>query len=100
MPRVTERKDHPLSMRLPNADLAIIDRAAQLRGSSRTEFMRDAAVRAAEDAIMETSLIRVSPEAFDAFVAALDAPGKPIPALVELLRRPAPWDKAVEQKSS
>jgi uncharacterized protein (DUF1778 family) len=97
MSRAAQRKDYPLSMRLPNADLAIIDRAAQLRGRSRTEFMRDAAVRAAEDAIMETSLIRVSPEAFDAFVAALDAPGKPVPALVELLRRPAPWEKAAEQ---
>ena len=97
MPRAAQRKDHPLSMRLPNADLAIIDRAAQLRGRSRTEFMRDAAVRAAEDAILETSLIRVSPEAFEAFVAALDAPGKPIAALVELLRRPAPWEQAAEQ---
>lgn len=97
MPRAAQRKDHPLSMRLPNADLAIIDRAAQLRGRSRTEFMRDAAVRAAEDAILETSLIRVSPEAFEAFVAALDAPGKPIPELVELLRRPAPWEQAAEQ---
>jgi len=97
MPRAAQRKDHPLSMRLPNADLAIIDRAAQLRGRSRTEFMRDAAVRAAEDAILETSLIRVSPDAFEAFVAALDAPGKPIPALVELLRRPAPWEQAAEQ---
>lgn len=91
------RKDHPLSMRLPDADLAIIDRAAQLRGRSRTEFMRDAAVRAAEDAIMDTTLIRVSPEAFEAFVAALDAPGKPVPALVEMLKRPAPWEKAVER---
>lgn len=97
MPRAAQRKDHPLSMRLPDTDLAIIDRAAQLRGRSRTEFMRDAAVRAAEDAILETSLIRVSPEAFEAFVAALDAPGKPIPALVELLRRPAPWEKVAEQ---
>lgn len=97
MSRATQRKDHPLSMRLPDSDLAIIDRAAQLRGRSRTEFMRDAAVRAAEDAIMETTLIRVSPEAFEAFVAALDAPGKPIPALAEMLRRPAPWERATEQ---
>lgn len=97
MPRAARRKDHLVSMRIPNADLAIIDHAARLRGCSRTEFMRDAAVRAAEDAILETSLIRVSPEAFDAFIAALDAPGKPIPALVELLRRPAPWEMAAEQ---
>jgi len=92
MPRAAQRKDHPLSMRLPDADLAVIDRAAQLRGRSRTEFMRDAAVRAAEDAIMENTLIRVSPDGFQAFVAALDAPGKPVPALVNVLKRPAPWE--------
>lgn len=97
MPQAASRKDHPLSMRLPDADLAMIDRAAQLRGRSRTEFMRDAAVRAAEEAIMERTLIRVSPEGFEAFVAALDAPGKPVPALVELMQRPAPWDKPAKQ---
>ena len=97
MPRAAQRKDHPLSMRLPDADLAIIDRAAQLRGRSRTEFMRDAAVRAAEEAIMDTSLLRVSPEAFDAFVAMMDAPAKPVPALTELLRRPTPWEAAAKK---
>lgn len=97
MPRAAQRKDHPLSMRLPDADLAIIDRAAQLRGRSRTEFMRDAAVRAAEEAIMDTNLLRVSPEAFDAFVAMMDAPAKPVPALTELLRRSAPWEATTEK---
>ena len=53
MPRAVKRKEHPLSMRLPEADIAIIDRAATLRGRSRTDFVRDAAVRAAEDVLME-----------------------------------------------
>lgn len=97
MPRAAQRKDHPLSMRLQDADIAIIDRAAQLRGRSRTEFMRDAAVRAAENAIMENTPIRVSPEGFEALVAALEAPAKPVPAMVELLKRPAPWEKVAEQ---
>lgn len=97
MPSTSRRKDHPLSMRLPDADLAVIDRAAELRGRSRTEFMRDAAVRAAEDTIMENTLIRASPEGFAAFVATLDAPGKPVPAMVDLLRRPAPWEEGAEQ---
>jgi uncharacterized protein (DUF1778 family) len=41
------RKDRPLSMRLPEFDIAIIDRAAKPRGRSRTDFMREASVRAA-----------------------------------------------------
>ncbi len=35
-----ERKDYPISMRLPDADVAMIDRAASLRGRSRTDFVR------------------------------------------------------------
>ena len=39
MPRSIKRKEHPLSMRLPETDIAIIDRAATLRGRSRTDFV-------------------------------------------------------------
>jgi uncharacterized protein (DUF1778 family) len=74
MSRAVERKEYPLSMRLPEADIAIIDRAATLRGRSRTDFVRDAAVRAAEDVLMETAPIRMSPAGFKAFIAALSGP--------------------------
>ena len=92
MPRAAHRKDHPLSMRIPDSDLAIIDRAASLRGRSRTEFVRDAAVRAAEEALMDNVLIRMSEAGFADFVGALDAPARPVPEMVELLRRRAPWE--------
>ena len=35
-----ERKEYPISMRLPEADVAMIDRAATLRGRSRTVLLR------------------------------------------------------------
>jgi uncharacterized protein (DUF1778 family) len=92
MPRSVKRKEHPLSMRLPQTDIAIIDRAAALRGRSRNDFMRDAAVRAAEDVLLETFPIRVSPAGFKAFTTALSAPAAAVPALVELFRRKAPWE--------
>jgi len=91
MPR-TARKDHPLSMRLPASDIAIIDRAAGLRGRSRTDFVRDAAVRAAEEAIMESAPIRMSSRGFKAFAAAIEGPAAPVPRMVELLGRKAPWE--------
>ena len=93
MSRLAERKDHPLSMRLPEADIAIIDRAAILRGRSRTDFVREAAVRAAEEVVLEAMPIRMSASGFDAFMAALAAPPAPVPEMVELLRRPAPWEQ-------
>jgi uncharacterized protein (DUF1778 family) len=92
MPRAAEKKDYPLSMRLPEADIAIIDRAARLRGRSRTDFVRDAAVRAAEEVLMENAPIRMSAEGFETFMKVLSEPAKPVPEMVELLRRRAPWD--------
>ena len=87
-----KRKQHPLSMRLPETDIAIIDRAARLRGRSRTDFVRDAAVQSAEEVLMENTLMRMSPRAFNAFAAAIAAPAETVPAMVELLKRKAPWD--------
>lgn len=92
MSRAADRKDQPLSMRLPEGDIAIIDRAAGLRGRSRTEFVRDAAVRAAEAVLMENTPIRMSEEGFAAFMAALSAPAQPVPELLEVLHRRAPWE--------
>ena len=92
MRRVVKRKEHPLSMRLPETDIAIIDRAASLRGRSRTDFVREAAVRAAEDVLMETAPIRMSSAGFKAFMEALSAPARPVPEMVELFQRTAPWE--------
>ena len=90
---VVKRKEYPLSMRLPEGDIAIIDRAADLRGRSRTDFMREAAVRAAEEVLMESMLLRMSPDGFAAFVQAVSAPAAPVPEMVASLRRTAPWEE-------
>ena len=88
----TKMKDHPLSMRLPAADIALIDRAAGLQGRSRTDFVREAAVRAAEDAVMASALVRMSAEGFAEFQAAIARPAAAVPVMVELMRRKAPWE--------
>ena len=93
MVATTRRKEHPLSMRLPADDLALIDRAAGMRGRSRTDFVRDAAVRAAEEVLMASGLVRMGEEGFAEFVAALSFPAAPAPQLVEVLKRPAPWER-------
>ncbi|MDR6433519.1 DUF1778 domain-containing protein [Brucella pseudogrignonensis] len=92
MATTVERKEYPISMRLPEADVAMIDRAATLRGRSRTDFVRDAAVRAAEEVVMEQGLIRMSPEGFADFMDVLSRPAVPVPEIVELSRRTAPWE--------
>lgn len=83
----------PISMRFPEGDVAVIDRAAQLRGRSRTDFVREAAVRAAEQVILEQSTIRMSPEDFAAFKAAIEAPAQSVPQMARLLRAKPPWSE-------
>jgi uncharacterized protein (DUF1778 family) len=98
MANTAERKEYPISMRLPEADVAMIDRAASLRGRSRTDFVRDAAVRAAEEVVMEQGLIRMSPEGFAQFMDVLSRPAAPVPEMVEVLKRPAPWEPGYAAK--
>lgn len=100
MPRSARRKEYPLSMRFPEADIAMIDRAAGLRGRSRTDFVREAAVRAAEDVLMENIPIRMSPEGFETFLRVLARPAKPVAEMVELARRRAPWEPAKRKREN
>ena len=98
MARIGERKDHPLAMRLPEGDIAMIDRAARLKGRSRTDFVRDAAIRAAEAIVMENTLVRMSPDGFEAFMAAVSAPATPVAAMAEIVTRPALWETASDAR--
>ena len=91
--RKIKGKGYPLSMRMPKDDIAIIDRAATMRGRTRTDFVRDAAVRAAEEVILETTLIRMAPDAFKAFADSLDEPPVIVPDIVRMMQRKAPWEK-------
>ena len=52
----------------------LIDRAAQSQGKSRSEFMIDAARRAAEDALLDQTLVRVDAETYAHFLSVLDQP--------------------------
>jgi uncharacterized protein (DUF1778 family) len=92
MPRTVERKRRPFSMRLSDADIAVIDRAAALRGGSRTDFIRNSAVRAAEDVLMEAMPTRMSPAGFKSFTAALSGPATAVPEIVKLFKPSAPWE--------
>ena len=48
---------------------------------------------------METTLIRMSPTGFKAFVEVLSHPARPVPEMVELFQRAAPWEKEQKPRS-
>ncbi|MGL4489426.1 MAG: DUF1778 domain-containing protein [Rhizobiaceae bacterium] len=67
-----------------------ISYAAQLSGLDLTNFVISAAMRRANEVIEQQDVMRIaSSEHRAAFRAALEQPGRPIPALADLLKTPS-----------
>ena len=82
-----------VNMRVPKRQRTMIDRAAAITGKSRTEFVLEAACKAAEDVLLDRRLFVLDDAAYRRFMAILDAPPKPNPGLKRLLGRKAPWER-------
>jgi len=85
-------KRETLNVRIKPEDRSLIDRAAHLVGKSRTDFLLESARRAAEDALLDHTLFKVSPKIYAKFVARLDAPPEPNKKLRRTMTTPAPWE--------
>ena len=81
-----------ISLRIRGDQKAVIDRAAEVTGTSRTEFMLRASVKEAQDALLDQRLFVLSEQEYDEFVAALDAPAKINPRLQKLMNTKASWE--------
>ena len=82
-----------VNFRVTDERLALIDRGAAIRGVTRTEFVLRASEAAALEALNERPVIALDDEAYDAFVAALDAPDEPSARLRELAARKPLWER-------
>ena len=85
------RPRETLNIRIRAEERSLIDHAAQARGTNRTDFILEAARRAAEDTILDRALISASPKAYVEFLTRLDAPAKPNKRLLRAMRAPVPW---------
>ncbi len=86
------KRRETLNIRVRASERGLIDRAAEATGKTRTDFILEAARRAAEEALLERTLFRVSPEAYAEFVRRLDAPPKPNARLRKMLAKRPPWE--------
>jgi uncharacterized protein (DUF1778 family) len=87
MAKAAEKRETAVSMRFRADDLGLIDRGAELAGLSRT-------VHEAQMAILNETMIRFSPEAYDDFIEAIERPPEPMPPkMIERLRRKPPWER-------
>jgi uncharacterized protein (DUF1778 family) len=82
-----------LNLRIKPELRGLIDRAAQLAGKNRTDFVLDAARRAAEDALLDRTVFSVSPKAYAEFLKRLDAPPQPNDRLRRTMQAAPPWSR-------
>ena len=85
-------KRQSLNLRIKSEERGLIDRAAKALGKNRTDFMLDAARRAAEDALLDRTMFAVSPKTYAEFLARLDEPPQLNERLRKTLRTSAPWE--------
>lgn len=87
---VSETHTHAVNLRVRDDVRVLIDRAAKAHGKTRSDFMIDAARRAAEDALLDQALVRVDPESYQHYLSVLDQPpgGE---GFQRLMNAPKPW---------
>jgi len=83
---------HAVNLRVRDDIRGLIDRAAKSQGKTRSDFMIDAARRAAEEALLDQTLVRVDAETYAHFLAVLDEPASG-PAFDRLMNASRPWEK-------
>jgi uncharacterized protein (DUF1778 family) len=88
----TERGE-TINLRASRRQKALIDRAAEALGRSRSDFMLDTACREAESILLDRRYFSLSEDEFKKFSAMLDRPPKDNPRLRRLLQTRAPWDR-------
>jgi len=80
-------KDQRRELRLSSSDDDLITEAAGLLGLSVSEFLLGRAVADAEAIVAGHRSVRLTQESYDRFLAALDAPPKPVTLLVDQIRK-------------
>ena len=81
-----------LNLRIKPEERGLIDRAATITGKTRTDFVLEAARRAAEEALLGRTVLTVSPEAYAAFLARLDEPPRPNDRLRRTMQHVPHWE--------
>jgi uncharacterized protein (DUF1778 family) len=88
----TDTQTHAVNLRVRHDIRTLIDRAAKAQGKTRSDFMIDAARRAAEESLLDQALVRVDQVTYDHFLEVLDRPPDG-DGFERLMAASRPWDK-------
>ncbi|MCC7099773.1 MAG: DUF1778 domain-containing protein [Rubrivivax sp.] len=80
-----------LGLRATPEQEAVLRRAAEVAHKSLTDFILDAACRAAEEALLDQRLFMVSGRQYQAILDLLDRPESDSPGLADLFSRRPVW---------
>lgn len=80
-----------LNLRIKSEERNLIDRAAQMRGKNRTDFILEAARAAAENTLLDQAIIYVNAEAYQQFLDKIEATPQPNERLRKTMQATAPW---------
>ena len=83
----------PLNIRIRSDQRSLIEQAALALDKTVSDFVREAALREANNALLDQTVFQVDSAAWDKFNAALDAPPADNPRLKDLLSRQPVWDE-------
>ncbi|MDP2826915.1 MAG: DUF1778 domain-containing protein [Sulfuritalea sp.] len=86
---ITAIKECRLNIRCNSHARELLDKAATYAHVSVSEFVLSHALASAERVVQANECITLKPADFQAFLAALDAPAKPNPALKKAFKRHA-----------
>lgn len=86
----TQAHAKPVNLRIRDEVRVLIDRAAKIRGKTRSDFMIEAAFRAAEDTLLDQTLVKVDADSYRHYLSVLDQPpgGE---GFERLMNAPKPW---------
>ncbi|MDP2732220.1 MAG: DUF1778 domain-containing protein [Hoeflea sp.] len=87
---ISESNTRAVNLRVREDVRVLIDRAAKAHGKTRSDFMIDAARRAAEDALLDQALIQVDPESYQHYLTVLDQTPHG-DGFERLMSAPKPW---------
>ena len=93
-PADTQSKPETLTIRMGAEERNLIERAAKASGKNRNDFIRDALLHAAGDALLDQINIIATPEAYAEFLAKLDMPPAPNAQLLNTMQAKAPWSSS------
>jgi uncharacterized protein (DUF1778 family) len=89
---VNEWRDFNINIRVKKSQRDLINRAADILGKTRTDFILESVEKTAQEVLMDRRFFGLDDDKFDEFVALLDEPPVYYKEMNELLTKKAAWE--------